>query len=298
MRKNPVTLPVLLLLALPLITCVCAEGTVNNQDTYYLDNGIVRLGVDLTGGGSVFYFAESATGRNLLNHADKGRYVQQSYYGNPDGSVWSGQPWVWNPVQGGGCGEQPAKVIEQELGEERIWIKSMPVHWATGEDVTDAVMEETITLDDKTAHIRYRFEYTGETRHRAAHQELPAVFVDYDLPNLIVYRGEEPWTGGKLTQSVPGWPNQLSRSDENWAAYVDDEGWGIGVYFPGTTEMTVYRHPGESGPLGGGCSYFAPIRTFSVYSGMVFQYDVYLTIGQIEDMRQIFNTIRRGTENQ
>lgn len=275
-----------------LTTSACVATGTGDETEYYIDNGSVRLGVDLGGGGSVFYFAESATGRNLLNHADKGRYVQQSYYGNADGSVWSGQPWVWNPVQGGGSHHQPASVLERELDRERIWIRSLPKHQATGEDITDALMEETITLEGRTAHIRYRFEYRGETDHGPSHQELPAVFADYDLPNLVVYKGELPWTGGELTSTVPGWPNQLTRSDENWAAYVDDEGWGLGVYFPGTRELTMYRHPGDGGPTGGGCSYFAPIQTFPVTSGLVYEYDIYLTIGYLEEIRSRFKEIR------
>jgi hypothetical protein len=27
--------------------------------------------------------------------------LQQSYYGDADGSSWNGQPWCYNPVQGG-----------------------------------------------------------------------------------------------------------------------------------------------------------------------------------------------------
>lgn len=67
----------------------------------YLSNGIIKIGLDMTAGGSIFYFADS-TGRNLLNHYDKGRFIQQSYYGKKDGSVWANKQWCWNPIQGGG----------------------------------------------------------------------------------------------------------------------------------------------------------------------------------------------------
>ncbi len=263
------------------------------EEPLYLDNGVVRIGVDLTGGGSVFYFAESKTRRNLLNHADKGRFVQQSYYGAKDGSLWGTKPWNWNPVQGGGSsesGSNPAKVLEKKVTKNSLYIKSLPKHWATGEDIKDAIMEENITLNGKMAHINYTFSYKGTMVHPVRDQELPAVFVDYALPNLVFYKGNHPFTKDTLTSVVPGWPNQRQKMTESWAAYVDDQKWGIGVFVPGTTAMTTYRYSGDltSGEWGSACSYFAPVRRFSITSGMVFTYDVYLMIDKVDKMRKAF----------
>lgn len=268
------------------------------SEPYYLDNGIVRLGVDMTGGGSVFYFAEAKTRRNLLNHADKGRFVQQSYYGIKDSSFWGKKPWNWNPVQGGGSSESgsfPAKVLEKRLDKKTIYIKSMPKHWATGADITDAIMEEKITLEGKIAHITYTFRYKGTIEHPNRSQELPAVFVDYALPNLVFYQGKNPWKNDTLSSVVPGWPNQSQNMTEEWAAYVDAKKWGIGVYIPGTNHMTTYRHDGNfvSGERGGACSYFAPVRKFAIMPNMVFTYDVYLTIDEVKNIRNAFSKIKK-----
>lgn len=262
----------------------------------FIDNGTIRLGVDVSGGGSIFYFAQSATYRNLLNHADKGRYVQQSYYGVKDSSYWGKKPWVWNPVQGGGSsesGSSPARVLEKKVSATTIYIKSLPKHWATGVDIADATMEEIITLDKNIAHIRYTFRYNGTTVHPIRSQELPAVFVDYALANLVFYSGAKPWQKDTLSNVVPGWPNQPQTITENWAAYVDNNNWGIGVYVPGTAMMTTYRHTGDllTGPYAGACSYFAPVRKFSITPGLVFTYDVYMTIDDVSNMRQRFYQI-------
>lgn len=267
------------------------------EQPLYLDNGVVRIGVDMTGGGSVFHFSESKTRRNLLNHADKGRFVQQSYYGEKDGSLWGTKPWNWNPVQGGGSsesGSSPAKVLESKINKKSIYIKSLPKHWATGKDIDDAIMEETISLNGNMAHVVYTFRYNGTTVHPSKSQELPAVFADYALPNLVFYKGDKPFTKDTLTSVIPGWPNQPQKMNENWAAYVDDNQWGIGVYVPGTTDMTTYRHNGDlvPGEWGGACSYFAPLRKFSITPGMVFTYDVYLTIDKIENMRNAFYKLK------
>ncbi|MBI5799648.1 MAG: hypothetical protein HZA92_02830, partial [Verrucomicrobia bacterium] len=248
-------------------------------DWLHLDNGQVRLGVDRAAGASIGYFGESATGRNLLNHHDKGRFIQQSYYGAKDGSDWNGKPWRWNPVQGGGWRGEPARTLAFTNTATTLYAKTLPKHWATGADLPEVVMEEWIELRERVAHIRFKMTCSearaGDLQspskpdggykppaHPPAHQELPAVFADFALTNLVYYNGTAPWTGGALTRRVPGWPNEYDKQlTENWAAYVDARDWGLGVFVPGTTEMTFYRHPGKPGPAGGGCSYLAPIRT-------------------------------------
>ena len=72
-----------------------------NHQWEYLDNGKIRIGVDKSRGACIGFFGESITKKNLLNNFDEGRFIQQSYYGDKDGSKWNGKPWRYNPVQGG-----------------------------------------------------------------------------------------------------------------------------------------------------------------------------------------------------
>lgn len=264
-----------------------------SEKNMFIDNGQIRLGVDMESGGSIFYFSESKKERNLLNHHDRGRFVQQSYYGDEDGSMWAGKNWRWNPVQGGDYKGRPAKVLEHKSSEKSLYVKSVPVHWATGLDITDSTMEQWITLSGDIAHIRYRFTYQGKKAHKPRHQEMPAVFVDYALPNLVFYNGKKPWRNDKVARVVPGWPNERHKTTEHWAAFVDDKDWGVGVYTPGTSVMTCYRYKGKPGPKGSGCSYFSPIRTLAIKNGTVLEYDVYLTIGNVVQIRSRFKKIYR-----
>lgn len=64
----------------------------------YLDNGTIRIGVDQSRGSAIGYLALSKDKRNLLNHNDEGRFIQQSYYGDADESMWGKKPWTYNPV--------------------------------------------------------------------------------------------------------------------------------------------------------------------------------------------------------
>ncbi len=259
----------------------------------FIENGKIKIGVDLSSGGSVFWFSELPDGPNLLNHADRGRFIQQSYYGKPDGSLWVKKPWRWNPVQGGDYKHKPAKLLEVKETPGTLYVRSIPVNWAGGEDIEECRMEEWITLSDNIARIRFRFTYRGTETHPASHQELPAVFVDYALPDLVYYKDAEPWTGKPITKRQPGWPNEYEAITENWAGFVGADGRGVGMLFPGTDRITTYRHPGPPGPKGGGCSYFSPIRTMAITPGLVFEYDVYLTIGTAEEMRDRFKPIAK-----
>ena len=281
---------VVVLIALHTLVFAAGEGEI------FIDNGKIRLGVDLESGGSVFYLSESAPRRNLLNRFDRGRFIQQSYYGDSDGSRWGKREWRWNPVQGGDYKGLAAGLIEHASTDETLYTKSTPKHWATGADIDEAVMEQWIALMWDVVHIRVKFSYVGDSDHQPRHQEMPAVFADYDLANLMFYRGQTPWTNGELTSKVPQWPNEYEGRDEHWAAYFDDGRWGIGVYTAGTREMTCYRYRGTKGPDGSGCSYFAPIKTLAITSETEIEYEVYLTIGQVADIRSRFYQIHSASQ--
>lgn len=268
----------------------------------YINNGTIQLGVDMGRGGAVFHFSEINTKRNLLNHCDEGRFMQQSYYGDPDGSVWNGTPWVWNPIQGGGWGGNKARVLSSEVNDESLKVSTEPVLWASGKPASECIMKEEITLNDRVAHIRYTFIHRGpgaKDHASMADQEVPAVFADWDLKNYVFYDGPRPWTGDVLKSEIPGRldlgaTNEVRNRTEHWAAYVDDKGWGIGVYTPGTVESTTYRFgSGPGGPTMGSCSYFAPVRQFRITEGLVHTYDVYMMIGTTEEIRSTFYEIHR-----
>src|SRR4026209_1482216 len=87
-----------------------AERSTN--DFVFIENGTVRLGVKKSSGAGIACFALSPSGENVINHWDRGRLIQPSYYGAKDGSMWDKQPWRWNPVQGGGWRHEAARVLE------------------------------------------------------------------------------------------------------------------------------------------------------------------------------------------
>ncbi len=262
------------------------------DDWSFLDNGQVRIGVRTNSGACIGFFSLHSPERNLLNHHDHGRFVQQSYYGERDGSIWDKQPWRWNPVQGGNWQGKPATLLAFTNDGRAIHGRSVGKHWATGAELPEVVFEETITLIGRVAHVRYRMSYTGTKSHPVASQELPAVFMDYALTNLVAYSGAQPWTGGALHRRVPGWPNESALMTENWAGYFDERDRGLAVFVPGMTNLTCYRYAGPPGPNGDGCSYLAPVKNMAITPGMVFEYDVFLAIGSVSEVRETFHQLK------
>jgi hypothetical protein len=280
--------------------CLVSLGTAqipaasfNTNDWAFFDNGEVRIGVKKTSGACIGYFSLSDSTRNLLNHHDQGRFIQQSFYGDEDGTLWNKQPWRWNPVQGGDWKGNPARLLEFKIEPNSIYARSMGRHWSGCVDLPDVIFEEWITLTGRVAHIRYRMTYTAEQSHAIRDHEIPAVFVEPDLDTLVLYDGDEPWTGGALSRSRPGWPNESRRFSEQWAAYVDQHDFGIGVYVPTATNLTCYRF-GEGGSARGACSYFAPLIRLAVTPGLVIDSDVYVAIGSSGELREQFSRIRRA----
>ena len=285
--------PLLLTILLAVVHSVTAAEPVDSWT--YLDNGTLRIGVDKSRGAAIGYLALSKDKRNLLNHHDEGRFIQQSYYGDTDGSMWAKKPWNYNPVQGGSYKGEDAKTLEFRQTEKELYAKVEPLHWASAKPCPEAIMQEWITLDGSVAKVRMRMDYTGESHKRKAHQELPAMFVDFLLPHLMFEREgklvkHEPIMLGKDMQ-----PEKINYENE-WLAYVDDRNFGIGIYTPGTKEAVAYRHKGSgsTGPTGSACSYVAPIRSLQLTKGAVVDYEIYLTIGTLDEIRARFQTLRKN----
>ena len=252
-----------------------------------ISNGQISVGLKPASGGAIAWVSAEPGGKNLVNSHDRGRLIQQSYYGKADGSLWNKKPWHWNPVQGGDWRGKSAQVLELSLKETSAYVKTLPKHWASGEDLSTTTMQQWIDLDGPVAHIKYRFEQRGGEDHPAVHQELPAVFVEAELRNLVMYDGAEPWTDAAITRSVPGWPNEYKKMTEHWAAYVDAQDYGIGVYVPVSSELTCYRF-GANEKSPGACSYFAPLRTFAIKRDFDWEYDVFVTVGSLKEIRERF----------
>ena len=213
----------------------------------YLDNGVIKIGVNLGKGGSITYLSDSGTGQNIVNSADLGRQIQQSYYSGPDdfdpygnqSPNWN--PWPWNPIQSGDCYGHRGTVLQSNNDGTELYVKSRPMQWALNGVPGEATFESWIRLEGPAARIRARLvnARTDSTLlYPARHQELPAVYTVGTLHRLFTYQGTAPWSGGPLTDKghVPP-PWTYWRATENWAALVNDAGWGRAATLPGAAGL-------------------------------------------------------------
>jgi hypothetical protein len=253
--------------------------------------------MNMDAGGSIGWLSPSRSTDNVLNAFDHGRYVQQSFYGDKDGSDWNGKPWCYNPVQGGSWKGLPATVLESKVEERSLYVKTRPRQWASGEEVNDMIMEQWHRVEGGLARLRYRMTYTGKTTHQSRkHQELPAVFVNPERHTLVYCDAKEAaWTDAPLTRRQPGPPGthgNIFHSSERWAAWVDDRDQGVGILFPHTPLSTSYR-VSDSGV--GNCSYLAPLQTWALQPGMSFEFEAVLALGTTKQIRSVFGKIVQQT---
>lgn len=253
----------------------------------YIDNGKLKLGVRKDAGACIGYLS-GPDGKNVFNSYDHGRFVQQSYYGNKDGSMWNTKPWRYNPVQGGDWKGNPAKLLEFKIDKTSLYSKTQPKQWASGKDVPEMVMEQWATLHEDVLHLRVKMTYSGTEKHAPHHQEIPAVFVEPSYSTLVLHDGKE------LRRWKPGWPNEHVKLPEHWAAWLDDSGNGIGVYVPAAPEATCYRF--GDGKHRSSCSYIAPLITFGITPGQVFEYEAWFTVGSEEAIRARIGVLKKTVE--
>lgn len=267
-----------------------AAAPASTNDFLFIDNGSIRVGVQTQWGAGIAWISESGSNRNLINHWDHGRLIQQSYYGEKDGSLWNKTPWNWNPVQGGDWKGNPAKVLSLTSGTDWIKATTQAKHWASGLDLTNVIFEEHIRLRDRGLHVRFKMSYSGPQTHPERDHEIPAFFVNPDLDTLVFYDGSAPWTGGTPRRHKPGWPNEYYPISENWCAYVDSSNFGIGAWVPVSSRITCYRY-GDGKAEHGACSYFAPLTKFPITPGLVFEYDLHIAVGSVDQIRASFQKL-------
>ncbi len=277
-----------------LLILACTFQTAWSQ-TRLMDNGIIRIGIDLNSGGAISHLVEMGSYDSAVNIHDLGRYIQQSYYSGPTPFIPPGAVqhpaypnWSWNPVQAGEAYNHRSEVIDESSDGTTLYVKCIPKQWALYDVDSECTMETWITLDENRVHVRnvltnYR---SDTTRYPGHHQELPAVYTVGTLHRLFTYTGLAPFTGDDLTQiDNNGPPWAYWNSTENWSALVDDDNWGLGIFHPGAylTVGGFHGTPGIGGPSSVNTGYIAPLHTDVLDHDIVYEFRYTLILGDLND---------------
>ncbi|WP_165074548.1 hypothetical protein [Paludisphaera rhizosphaerae] len=269
-----------------------------------IDNGVVRVGVDLDLGGVITELGRSDPKTpNLINSHDYGRQIQQSYYSGPQpfGKAHPGwKNWPWNPIGTGDAYKNPARVVEHTNDGKVLYVKSIPMQWALNNVPGDCTFETWIAFDPASPAsllVRCRLNNAREdhTQYPARDQELPAVYTVGTLHRLITYKGTNPFAGepvATIANAGPPWASWTT--PEHWAALVGDDGWGVGVIHPGLYHFIGGFHdkPGVGGPKDNPTGYIAPVRQEILDHDIAYEYSYVLTLGTVDEIRERAKALR------
>lgn len=265
------------------------------------DDGIIQIKLDLTRGGAISYISLSGSDRNLVNIHDEGRYIQQSYYaGKPLNRIAEGQnpawsPWRWNPIQVGDSYGNRAQILDSKTTGNTLYVKCIPMLWDMNNKPAQAIMEQWNILNGNVikVHCKLTCQRTDNlyAENISNAQELPAVYPIASLNKLVTYLGNSPFTNDTLSTPTvinlsSGFWGRYSNVTENWMAFVDSTNWGIGVYNPNCTSFLAGisgKPNGES--LDASTAYIAPTLNVILNKNTVFEYDYYLIVGTISQIR-------------
>lgn len=286
----------------------------------YLDNGVVKIGVNLDIGGAITYLSKSGTEENMINSHDWGRQIQMSFYSGPVPYVPANgkQPaknWTfigWNPIQSGDAYNNPSKVLAHTNSGTELYVKCIPMHWPLDNEPGECTFESWLTLEGNTVRVRSRINNArpDATQYPARGQELPAVYTNGTYYRLFTYDGDAPFTGGPLRlidkvwdtsippAEAPGGPWDSWYATENWAALVNEADFGVGVWTPNTYAYVggFAGVPGSGGPKDGPTGYISPTRSEILDHDIVYDYRYTLIVGNLREIRDyVYAQAKRGT---
>jgi hypothetical protein len=142
---------------------------------------------------------------------------------------------------------------------------------------------------------------SDQTPYRPCPQELPAVYTISKLSRLMSYTGQKPFTQDTLTQVTNDWrkPWPWTRfvATERWAALVDNDGWGLGVFQDDGGEFHggVYGDDRSDDPKHDSTAYLAPIHLENFDHNIVYEYHTDFVVGKLADIRKRFNDLATKT---
>ena len=278
-----------------------ADKAMTKDKMSWLDNGQIRLGVDLSIGGAITYLADASKKVNMINSHDWGRQIQMSFYSGPVPFVPPGAKvhdrWKqlgWNPIQVGDVYGNRSRIIEHSNDGKTIHVKCIPMHWPLKNVPGKCTFECWFKLEGCAVKVTSRLNNAraDKTQYPGRSQELPAVYTNGPWYKLVTYLGDKPFTAAEMTtiQDITdnkGWPWRRFMPTENWAALLDKNDHGLGVWMPESYRFIggFAGKKGKGGPKDGPTGYLSPLHKEILDHNIVYTYDYTLVVGSLRDIR-------------
>lgn len=279
------------------VSFIMPLGMLHGQDLLTIDGGAVKVGIDRDKGGAITWLSSAAYPRNMVNIADPGRLIQQSYYAGhsldrtDQGQSKSWSPWPWNPIQGGGVGSATegswARVTLFEKTENSLHCETIPKLWDMADEEAEAVMRQWTSIPpNMPGVVRVRCEFQvrraktdrwGEAGQRP--QEIPACYFTRNFSQVKSYLGDGKW---RDEQHPPGPPWGTANPPKNAMAMFESGGQGVAVYSPASTQAWNFGPHGggnSSDPTAGPCMHVAPLDRLQLGHRSIYRYRYWLIVG-------------------
>lgn len=283
-------------------------GAESFEGMSYLDDGKIRIGVNLDIGGAITFLSESGDSENIINSHDWGRQIQMSFYSGPNPFVPNGKEpspyWKflgWNPIQSGDAYANESTVTEHTNDGTSLYLKCIPMQWPLDNEPGECIFEVWIELDNGVVKVRSKIinARADTTQYNGRGQELPALYSNGTYYRLFTYDGDDPFAGKDLRQITKVWdtkakPNEIPGgpwdnwiATENWAALLNAAGRGVGIWTPGTYTFKggFAGKAGKGGPKDGPTGYISPIRREILDHNIEYEYSYTLVAGTLEEIR-------------
>lgn len=282
----------------------CTEYVTIDKGTVYLDNGMVKVGVNLDWGGAISEIIYQ--GKNFVNKHDTGRLIQVALFDTQDPSeiydstdlTWS--TWGYNPTQAGDKYNHSSSILSYAISEDSIYTKTCPLEFnpddkgggPTNGVPSDVYVEQWVSLNGPIIQVDYSVTNYGTKNHKGRRQSIPTFILAQHLDRLITYDGTSPWSGDNTAEkSVPAGINTglVFRPTEYWAALVDDTDIGLTVYTtPNCPNWWAAKMPEF------GVNQFDPLVESDFPAGAVLRTTSYLIVGDYSDAREIVYSLREN----
>ncbi len=270
-----------------------------SEDLLTISDGVAKVGIDREKGATITWLSWAEYPNNVVNSADPGRLIQQSYYAGKaldrrdEGQHKAWSPWTWNPIQGGGVGSW-ARVTEFErnIQDQVLFGETIPKLWDMPDEEAAAVMRQWTGFEDGMPGVmvvRCEFVSMRDENDRwgpavARHQELPAFYFTRNFGDVKSYLGDGQW---RDESQAPGPPWGRAKPPLNVMACFNPAGQGIAVFSPSATEHWNFGPHGKSGtkdPAGGPCMHIAPLATIKLGRGSTLRYRYWMVVGSKKEI--------------
>jgi len=281
-----------------LMLCLASIGSLDAEDLLLLDNGSVKVGIDREKGASITWLSWSDYPQNMVNVADPGRLIQQSYYAGEsldrtaEGQSKAWSPWTWNPIQGGGISSW-ARVTEFTRREDgTLFAETIPKLWDMPNEEAAASMRQWTAFEPNMPNVvvvRCEFESNREENDRwgpaiPRHQEIPACYFTRNFEAAKTYLGNGNWQD--QTQP-PGPPWGHATAPRKAMAFFNSDGAGIAVFSPASTQHWNFGPHGTASsddPTAGPCMHVAPLDRVSLDPKATYRYRYWLVVGNEQQL--------------